>query len=433
MVEQINSEIEKITIKKNKTKQAKAELVEAKQVKAKAELVEAKQAKAKQAKAKQAKAKQAKAKQVEELVEEKAKEELVEEQIIKEPKIPKKRGRKPKQINDEPKIPKKRGRKPKDVSLSKPSNNLNSESVKDTILHLKINSSSLDNNLLIDNMYDYNPDIKVPEPYDPSNNDLEIIEGYNPLEEPNEYLQKKNIIDEENENEEEVLDIDKYEKKITNLNTRYNESNSSCFMNNTFKKKNIAPIMMYYNEYNKRKEWPKVSNIKCFWCCHNFDNIPCALPYKFKEKVFYVFGNFCSPECSASYNFDSGADDKDTWERYSLLNHLYSIIYDTSELTIKLAPPKMSLKIFGGRLTIEEFRDCNNDYLKNYKIVLPPMVSIIPSLEEINKDSLKKKNTHYIPLDKDRISKVNNDLRLQRSKPISNRNTLENCMRLKYN
>ena len=428
MVEQINSEIEKITIKKNETKQVKAKAVKAELVKAKAvkaELVEAKQVKAKAVKAKAVKTEAVKAKAV--------KTEQLEEQIIKEPKIPKKRGRKPKQINDEPKIPKKRGRKPKDVSLSKPSNNLNSESVKDTILHLKINSSSLDNNLLIDNMYDYNPDIKVPEPYDPSNNDLEIIEGYNPLEEPNEYLQKKNIIDEENENEEEVLDIDKYEKKITNLNTRYNESNSSCFMNNTFKKKNIAPIMMYYNEYNKRKEWPKVSNIKCFWCCHNFDNIPCALPYKFKEKVFYVFGNFCSPECSASYNFDSGADDKDTWERYSLLNHLYSIIYDTSELTIKLAPPKMSLKIFGGRLTIEEFRDCNNDYLKNYKIVLPPMVSIIPSLEEINKDSLKKKNTHYIPLDKDRISKVNNDLRLQRSKPISNRNTLENCMRLKYN
>ena len=61
------------------------------------------------------------------------------------------------------------------------------------------------------------------------------------------------------------------------------------------------------------------------------------------------------------------------------------------------------------------------------------MVSIIPSLEEIKKDSLKKKDTHYIPIDKDRIKKVNNDLRLKRSKPISNRNTLENCMRLKYN
>ena len=34
--------------------------------------------------------------------------------------------------------------------------------------------------------------------------------------------------------------------------------------------------------------------------------------------------------------------------------------------------------------------------------------------------------------DKERIRRVNNDLRLKRSKPIQNRNTLENCMRLKY-
>ena len=54
------------------------------------------------------------------------------------------------------------------------------------------------------------------------------------------------------------------------------------------------------------------------------------------------------------------------WERYSLLNHLYSQIYDTPDLTVKLAPPRQSLKIFGGKLTIDEFRDCNTDYLKNY-------------------------------------------------------------------
>ena len=62
------------------------------------------------------------------------------------------------------------------------------------------------------------------------------------------------------------------------------------------------------------------------------------------------------------------------------------------------------------------------------------MVSVIPSIEVNNKNDLGKKNeSFYIPIDKDRIKKVNNDLRLKRRKPISNRNTLENCMRLKYN
>ena len=83
---------------------------------------------------------------------------------------------------------------------------------------------------------------------------------------------------------------------------------------------------------------------------------------------------------------------------------MYSQIYDTPDLTVKLAPPRQSLKIFGGKLSIDEFRDCNTDYLKNYKIVLPPMVSIIPSLEEIKKDSLKKSDTYYVP-DKERIKK----------------------------
>ena len=340
--------------------------------------------------------------------------------------IPKKRGRKPKvKKNDEPKIPKKRGRKPKKISIGKSINNLDSSLVKDTILHLKINSSNLDNGLLMDDMYEYNPNIVIPEPYDPSNNDLETFENEEELIVNNE----DSIIEEvNNETTEELFD-----EKLSKINIRYNETNINCSMNNTTKKKNISPIMIYYNEYNKRKEWPKISNIKCFWCCHNFDNIPCSLPYSYKDNIFLVYGNFCSPECSAAYNFDSKADDRDIWERYSLLNHLYSLIYTTPDLTIKLAPPKLSLKIFGGKLSIEEFRDCNTDYLKNYKIVLPPMVSIIPSLEEIKKDSLKKKDTHYIPIDKDRIKKVNNDLRLKRSKPISNRNTLENCMRLKYN
>lgn len=362
---------------------------------------------------------------------------LTEEKLNEEPKVPKKRGRKPKKKDDEePKVPKKRGRKPKDSNVAKPSSNtFDSSTVKDTILHLKINSNTLENNLLLENIYDYNPNIIVPEPYDPSNNDLEIIGDSNPIDEYNETIERitKTQVEKAKEKEIEQDTTELFEQKLSNINTRYKETSSTCFMNTSIKKKNISPIMIYFNEYNKRKEWPKVSNIKCFHCCHNFDNIPCALPYTYKDNIFYVFGNFCSPECAAAYNFESGADDRDIWERYSLLNHLYSLIYDMPDLSIKLAAPKLALKIFGGKLSIDEFRDCNTDYLKNYKIVLPPMVSIIPSLEEIKKDSLKKKDVHYIPLDKERINKVNNDLRLKRSKPISNRNTLENCMRLKYN
>ena len=63
---------------------------------------------------------------------------------------------------------------------------------------------------------------------------------------------------------------------------------------------------------------------------------------------------------------------------------------------------------------------------------MPPIVSVIPIMEDININYSQKKNS-YIPVDKERIQKANEELRLKRSKPLSDkRNTLESCMRLKY-
>ena len=43
------------------------------------------------------------------------------------------------------------------------------------------------------------------------------------------------------------------------------------------------------------------------------------------------------------------------------------------------------------------------------------------------------KKKHFVPLDRDRINKANNDLRLRRTKPLpDSKNTLESCMDLKY-
>ena len=62
------------------------------------------------------------------------------------------------------------------------------------------------------------------------------------------------------------------------------------------------------------------------------------------------------------------------------------------------APPRESLEMFGGLLTIEQFR---NNFDVQYNIIYPPMLSIIPKLEEIQitnklnfklKDNFKKKN-----------------------------------------
>lgn len=413
-----------------------------------------------------------------------------QEELLETPKVPKKRGRKPKKKkeNQEPKIPKKRGRKPNILQTLGNNKNLQETNiVKDNILHLKINSNEVDNNILFENMFTYDPNMNLddPKPYESQDyfsNNHSFNENYSgddnnnsvlKLDEINEFDKKTeingsnkkikfedtnkkeenntstkvldnfNTINNENNNKnintdfniKEAFDKKLFEKNLEKGNNYVSPSsyNNECINSINVKKKQTRPIMLYYSEFNKRKEWPKKSNLKCMWCCHNFDNIPCAIPTKIKNDIFYVFGNFCMKECAAAYIFDSSDIDNLIWERYSLLNHLYSIIEENPDLNIKLAPPRLALEVFGGNLSIEQFRESNNIKNRNFKVVLPPMVSIIPSLEEVNKDSLKKKDSFYIPLDKERIKKVNNDLRLKRRKPMTNKNTLENCMMLKYN
>ena len=343
----------------------------------------------------------------------------VEKELL-EPKVPKKRGRKPKiKTGDEvKKIPKKRGRKPN--TLIKDTRELQeNKCLKDNVLHLKINTENLNDNILTD-IYNYTPEINNPKPYEPSDHifkslNFNLNENITEEKETEKVYENDIIIDNN-------IQVDNVREEIEK-NIKYDKM--------TIKKKKIKSLMIYYNEYNKRREWPKSSDLKCFWCCYNFDNIPCAIPTKYVNNNFYVFGNFCSKECAASYNFEM--HDTGIWERYSLLNYLYSIITDNNNLKIKLAPSRLCLTIFGGNLSIEEFRKCNDDYSLNYKVVFPPMISVIPSMEEIKKDVLKSNKSMYIPIDKDRIIRVNNDLRLKRKNPISNKNTLENCMKLTYN
>lgn len=403
-------------------------------------------------------------------------------------KVPKKRGRKPKTVKNEDKevkIPKKRGRKPILSTAVTTNKNISENFItKDNVLHLKINSQEAENNIMLDSLYQYNPEINEPSPYDPIdnyaktlenlesnlknkydnhnysmdkknnqhfsiNNNPDLLELADPIETKPETKKQKleNNTQEEtdNNNSSEVPpvllkgpdNIIEYQEILVNQDQEINKEEvvlpvSRCVKNTSHKK--INSIMVYYNEYNKRKEWPKKSSINCFWCCHTFSCPPCVLPTKLKGDVFHVYGNFCSKECAAAYNFESQDNHnyQCPWERYSLLNHLYSLIEEKPDLQVNLAPHRMTLEMFGGSLSIEEFRESFSSN-KKFNVVYPPMVSIIPALEVNSKvDNSKRNESYYIPIDKERIKKVNNDLRLRRRNPINNKNTLENCMRLKY-
>jgi thiol-disulfide isomerase/thioredoxin len=120
-------------------------------------------------------------------------------------------------------------------------------------------------------------------------------------------------------------------------------------------------------------------------------------------------------------------DDDNFWEKISLLNLLYFKVYGEYK-NIMPAIDKMALTIFGGVLSIDEYRSLNSENNKTYNIEFPPCNTIIPILEEIYKKS--SLNNTFIPIDKNRLTMLTiNDLKLKRNKPIINhKNTLDFCL-----
>ena len=209
--------------------------------------------------------------------------------------------------------------------------------------------------------------------------------------------------------------------KITNKRKKDLESFSNIIINNS-----VESMLIQFKEANKTRYWPDSTSIYCWWCCHPFDGPPCGLPCKCVNDQFNVYGIFCSPECAAAYNFDNNTFNE-MWEIYSLLNLLYRKVYNDKNIKIKLAAPKETLKIFGGSLSIKDFRMYNTNYSREFNIIKPPMISIIPQQEF---KCVQNLNTSKKNLSISNFSEK--DLRLKRSKPyIGSKNTLEKCMNLK--
>jgi len=336
------------------------------------------------------------------------------EENIEIEKIQKKRGRKPKikDLEEIEKIPKKRGRKPKEkiYSVKELPKTFFEENKNETlILHLPIKTIDI---------------INENTPLPNNNNDLYSI--YNDIDnykinDNNLLLTQDNLLSENNIKQE--LHID------NNENQNKEDENKI----NKVIKKNLKNIMYEFINANNDKIWPESTNIYCWWCCHPFTCTPCALPEYYKKEKFYVNGCFCSFNCTASYNFSK--NDDNIWERYSLLNLMYKKLYTTNFVKINLAPPRETLKIFGGYMSIEEFRENSLKNDKIFTVVSPPLISIIPKIEENianNTNNTKNIKNNFPLVNENILNKTHNNLKLKRNKPVTNPNsTLQSFMDLK--
>ena len=111
---------------------------------------------------------------------------------------------------------------------------------------------------------------------------------------------------------------------------------------------------------------------------------------------------------------------------------MYKKLYNHKFVKINLAPPRETLKIFGGYLSIEEFREAALKNDKSFSVVKPPLISIIPKIEENILNNIKNLKNSFPQTNENILNKTQNSLKLKRSKPVTNPNsTLQSFMDLK--
>ena len=369
------------------------------------------------------------------------------------------------QQNDNSTDVKKRGRKPKGGKLtSKPQEKENfNNTISNVILHLKCSLNDLNEhnskiNKIVTNPLEYNPDIPLNIlTYNQSINDtgFSIFDNSSTFEENkgqigdwnsswieskenfqnniaysnnlfisqekksggksesnNSYVYNPEVINnlsqnQNNQNSMDLIQTNSINKENNNNfielstildNSNYSDENTNLKeINNKLKK---IKINLYKNQNINKKS-------ACFWCTCDFDNPTCYIPkYEMDDKI-YGYGSFCRPECAVAYLMKEHIDDSTKFERYHLLNHIYSKVYGFKK-NIKPAPcPYFLLDKFYGNLSIQEYRKL----LKTEHMLLvidKPMTRILPELHEENEDLISNIYSSNKPVTQNQSISTNN-------------------------
>lgn len=191
-----------------------------------------------------------------------------------------------------------------------------------------------------------------------------------------------------------------------------------------------STFLVQFKDAAEIKQIPARSDAACFWCCHTFPHRPVVLPTRDTGEHLQVMGNFCSPECALAYLFDMRVDAHTRWDQLSLLYRVYG---EACHGKIHPAPPRASLALFGGTLRIQEYRALLVSQHVRVDVHLPPMVSILATMDMKPVDfydaSLTKNVSETV---KERLQKAEEVLRLRRTKPLKAwESTLDACLNLK--
>jgi len=111
-------------------------------------------------------------------------------------------------------------------------------------------------------------------------------------------------------------------------------------------------LMVPFMNMKETRQLPEKTDIACFWCTYEFEHTPFVIPRFEENGIWYVYGNFCCPECAMAHLLEEKEDLHTRWERIALLHRLYNV----SNTRIYPASQRAILKRFGGHLSIEDYR-----------------------------------------------------------------------------
>lgn len=164
--------------------------------------------------------------------------------------------------------------------------------------------------------------------------------------------------------------------------------------------------------------WPSSTDLLCHNCCHVFEGVPVPLPqtYDRVRKIYYCSGNFCSWQCSKTYNMTqtplSGRGNRNmyiallaykTWVKYRgshvdivkgvrINRPLNGAMMTYATYCIHPFPPREVLRVFGGSTSIDEYRKGSFGIIPpNEALVETPFLTsrqrlLLPFLDASKKD-----------------------------------------------
>lgn len=295
-------------------------------------------------------------------------------------------------LDDNQPLLKKRGRKPKGGKIiqNMVCNNQVNETKPNVILHLKCCLQDLqlvgdyNSNLTSSNIVSYQFDT------DKTESIHEVLDKTIPIDiyDPSSFYLK---CQQNDENEGSGLGLGLPQDSLNEISN----SQKICDNKEIHRKLKILEQNLHSNNIIEKKS-------ACFWCTYDFDNPPIFIPKHFIKNSYHVYGCFCTPECAVAYLMNENIDSSTKFERYQLLNHVYSKIYEYTK-NIKPAPnPYYMLDKYYGNLSIQEYRALlKTDRL--FLIVDKPLTRILPEFHEDNDDFIL--NNKIIPSNHYQIKK----------------------------